>query len=227
VPSVRYFLVFDLNGLLCSKPRNKDDKPLLRSGARELLDWLYGKADVLFWTSTRKHKALQMVDALMQDCRRFKLGRLDIPLDDYGFFYQDHCTVSKHRDNPDQPILMKDLTLRVFKKLPNATLRNVLLIDDSPDKNCPNYWSQAIHPPTFRPDVQFDDNYLLRTLFDWLKKLLASNMDVRKFVEKNPLPDGKSQLRKSDSRYVKLMASYSRRFQPADVDRAPEFQPKF
>ena len=227
MPSVRYFLVFDLNGLLCSKSLNNNDKPLFRSGARELLDWLYRKADVLLWTSIRKLKAWQMVDALMQDCRRFKLGRLDVPVDDYGFLYQDHCIVSKHRDNPDQPILMKDLTLRVFKKLPNATLRNVLLIDDSPDKNCPNHWSQAIHPPTFRPDIHFDDNYLLDTLYGWLQRLFSSNMDVRKFVEKNPLPDGKSQLRKFDSRYVKLMASYSKRFKPKDVDSAPEFQPKY
>ena len=37
--------------------------------------------------------------------------------------------------------------LRVFLKLNNATLHNVLLInDESQDENCPNYWSQAIHP---------------------------------------------------------------------------------
>ena len=76
------------------------------------------------------------------------------------------CIVSKHCDKQKQPILITDLQLRVLKKLNNAMIHNVLLIDDSPYKICPNHWSHAIHPPTFTPNPNIEDNYLLGPLLE-------------------------------------------------------------
>lgn len=119
-----------------------------------------------------------MVDILMQECRRFHLGRLDILFDDYEFFHHDHYIVSNHKVKPDQPILIKDLELKVFKNLNNETIHNVLLAGDSPDTNCHNCWNQALYPPTFRHDINFDNNCLLKTLFEWLQRLMSSNINV-------------------------------------------------
>lgn len=57
-----------------------------------------------------------MIDAFMEECRYFKLN------EEVGFFYHDHCIVSKHHNKQEQPISMNDLQLRVFKKLNNAIL---------------------------------------------------------------------------------------------------------
>ena len=47
VPPVRYLLVFDLIGLLCSKQVNERDKGLLPPCTRENLDWHHNKVDGL------------------------------------------------------------------------------------------------------------------------------------------------------------------------------------
>lgn len=69
----------------------------------KLLDWCYKKVNILFWTITWKPIATQKIDALMQECNYFKFD------EEFGFFYYNHCIVSKHRDKPNQPILKKDL----------------------------------------------------------------------------------------------------------------------
>ena len=87
---------------------------------------------------------------------------------------------------------MIDLQLQVFKKLNNGTLYNVPLVDDFHAKKYPNHWSQAIHPPTYKPNLNFDDKFLIGPLLEWLQCLVVSNIVVMKFEEKNPLPFGKT-----------------------------------
>lgn len=58
----------------------------------------------------------------------------------------------------------------------------------------------------------FDNKFLLGPLFEWLHRLVVSNIDIKKFVEINPLPFGKSQLRKFDAHWLLLMHWYLRRF---------------
>ena len=61
---------------------------------------------------------------------------------------------------------MKNLPLRVFKRLNNAMMHTFMLIDDSPKTNCLNHWSQAIHYATYAPMLNFDDKFLLGSLLE-------------------------------------------------------------
>lgn len=80
---------------------------------------------------------------------------------------------------------MKDLQLRVFKKLDNAASHNVLLIDNAPNKNCPNHWSQVIQFPTYKPNLKIEHKYFLGPLLEWLRCMLGSNIEAMKFATKN------------------------------------------
>lgn len=66
VPSVRYLLAFDLNGLVCSKPASKKCPCILRPCAYEFLKWCHMKANVFIWVSTQKPNARHMVIALFR-----------------------------------------------------------------------------------------------------------------------------------------------------------------
>lgn len=65
-----------------------------------------------------------------------------------------------------------------------------MLLNDSPYKFCNDHWSQAIHPTTFKPKVNFDDKHLLGVVCEWLERLMSSNKEVLHFVQNNPLQIG-------------------------------------
>lgn len=47
----------------------------------------------------------------MEECRYFKID------EEIGFFYQDLYIVSKHHDKQYQPIMSRDLQLKIFFKI--------------------------------------------------------------------------------------------------------------
>ncbi|KAL3679716.1 hypothetical protein R1sor_022672 [Riccia sorocarpa] len=65
--------------------------------------------------------------------------------------------------------------------------RDVLLLDDSVQKNSTNHPYQALHPRTFDPmkTAKKDDNYLSSVLLPVLDKLRFHREDVTSFVEAN------------------------------------------
>lgn len=72
-------------------------------------------------------------------------------------------------------------------------LYNVMLIGDSLDKNCPNHWYHASHPPILKLHPHIEDKYL-SPLLEWLRHLVDTNIDFRKFVGNHRLPFEKPQL---------------------------------
>ncbi len=69
--------------------------------------------------------------------------------------------------------------------VPNTTLENTLLVDDTPHKSMFNTPCSVIFFKTFYGS-HIDSNYLFRTVFPYLESLRASGMWVYKFVELNP-----------------------------------------
>lgn len=61
---------------------------------------------------------------------------------------------------------MQNLQRRDFKRLNNAMMHNFMLIDVSPNTNCPNHWSQAIHYAIYIPMLNIDGKYLLGSLLE-------------------------------------------------------------
>ena len=117
---------------------------------------------------------------LMGECRYFRYS------EETTFFFQQHWNVFKHHDEFDQPILMKDLQIRIFKKLNNAMFHNVLLIDDSPYRTLFIIEiKKSILPLTTW--VLFWWQFYPCPLFKWLQFLVVSNIHVRNFAKNNPI----------------------------------------
>lgn len=74
--------------------------------------------------------------------------------------------------------------------------------------------------------MNYDDNYPLMPLLDWLQKLILSNKEVNEIVDRNPLLDGKFQLYESNPYWEEVMKDYSKRYCPQDVDIEKDYPTK-
>ena len=86
--------------------------------------------------------------------------------------------------NHNNQFLWKILNIWGVLKLNIAALHYVMLVIDSPNKICPYHWSQAIHPPTYKHELNLDDKAFLGPLLEWLQPLVVANIDARRFEEK-------------------------------------------
>ena len=138
-----FFLVLDMNGLLCDSDSGGAGDIRWRNNLRSFLNFCFAQFEVVFWSACGKKKLARYKNGL-QDITRV-IRRSD------RIFGQEMCVVSKYRDpsNPDKPIFLKPLAM-LFKNCPEANESNTLLIDDSPDKSCMNDPRNSIHPFTYR-----------------------------------------------------------------------------
>ncbi|KAL2628693.1 hypothetical protein R1flu_013379 [Riccia fluitans] len=81
---------------------------------------------------------------------------------------QSHCDKVEGVSKDGIPIFMKDFATLEFW---NISTRDVLMIDDSPEKGMMNFPYSPLYPPTFTPLVTSpdDDTYLNSKLLPWLK----------------------------------------------------------
>lgn len=176
---MRRLLIFDLNGVLLLRNRvNKNPDFVLgnfycykRHGIEEFLDWVHEHYDVAVWSSAIPRNTLPMVEKIW-GCRMRDLKFI---------FTQLECTC----DNPKakiKPIFFKELSM-VWRVFPLYDSTNTLLIDDSPEKVLMNPPFTSIHPRT----MTMDDRGIDHKLWDYLKKLHESDLDIPEFVSKNYL----------------------------------------
>jgi hypothetical protein len=88
--------------------------------------------------------------------------------------------------NPQKPVLMKPLG-RLSQRFPHATVKNTLLIDDSPTKNALNHPDQDIHLPPYVND-NTTLGFGLEELEEWLAGLRDSHELVQQYVSRNRPP---------------------------------------
>ncbi|KAL2623227.1 hypothetical protein R1flu_003432 [Riccia fluitans] len=95
---------------------------------------------------------------------------------------QSHCVKVEGVSKNGIPILLKDFATLEFW---NISTRDVLMIDDSPEKGMTNSPYSALYPPTFTPLVTSpdDDTYLSSKLLPWLKGWGNSVQVTRDYVE--------------------------------------------
>jgi hypothetical protein len=177
---VRYHIVLDMNGLLCNAESRAKGQIKWRPAMPDFLTSCIHHFFVVFWSSCGNKKMQRYMDEIK------KRSSLNIPT--HNILWQEHCYQAKGIDdvNPCKPVLMKPLG-RVFERFPHATVKNTLLIDDSPTKNALNHLDQAIHPPPY-----VDDNtgtgFGLQELEEWLASLRDSHEPVQQYVSRNRPP---------------------------------------
>ena len=89
--------------------------------------------------------------------------------------------------NLHKPFFLKNLS--IFTKLLGLeTVEDVLLVDDSSQKNLLNNVHSAVHPPTWFDDDM--DRFITMHLQLWLEGLFRSNEVVTEYVKRAPFPGG-------------------------------------
>jgi hypothetical protein len=199
VPGRRYSVVLDLNGVLVHRGnfvKGKQRPIMIRPGCQEFLNWLSNHAMVAFWTSIAARNIPQTLPVVLQGTS-FKLPDVQV-------LSQNNCTRSSYVESskPDKPFFLKDL--RVFAKLlVLESVEEVLLVDDSPQKNLLNDPHNAVHPPTWSGDD--NDRFLTMTLKPWLEGLFKSGEVVTDYVKRVPLPFGQLPMDRSSDLALKIL----------------------
>ena len=102
---------------------------------------------------------------------------------------QRDCTQSSYvnASNLEKSVFLKNL--KVFPKLLGLeTVEDVLLVDDSPQKNLLNDVHSDVHPPIWSGD---DENrFIPMQLQLWLEGLFKSSEAVTDYVKRVPLSGG-------------------------------------
>ena len=137
-------MVLDLNGVLIFRGvyvADRERSVKKRPGCSAFLDWLSSQAVVSFWSSIAEQNINRVLDAVLEGT---SLKRDHVPV-----LSQRECTRSSYVEssNPHKPFFLKNL--KVFADLMGLeTVEDVLLVDDSPQKNLLNDVHSAVHPPT-------------------------------------------------------------------------------
>ncbi|KAL2642046.1 hypothetical protein R1flu_009633 [Riccia fluitans] len=182
-------LILDLNGVLYKIERSatalrqaKDlGWPVLgsrtiwvvpRSGLREFLEQVLELFNVIIWTS-KTERNIELVLEALESAGCLPLGVKS---------GHSHCDKVEGVSKDDIPIFMKDFATLEFW---NISTRDVLMIDDSPEKGMTNFPYSALYPPTFTPLVTSPDDYtyLNFKLLPWLKGWGKSVKVTRDYVQ--------------------------------------------
>ncbi|KAG0572658.1 hypothetical protein KC19_VG114400 [Ceratodon purpureus] len=199
VPGRRYSVVLDLNGVLVHRRnfvKGKKRPIMIRPSCHEFLNWLHNQAMVAFWTSIAPRNIPQNLHVVLQGT--------SLQLPDVQVLSQNDCIRLSYVESskPDKPFCLKDL--RVFAKLlVLESVEEVLLVDDSPQKNLLNDPHNAVHPPTWSGDG--DDRFLTMTLKPWLEGLFRSGEAVPEYVKLALLPFGQFPMDRSSDLALKIL----------------------
>ncbi|KAL3693871.1 hypothetical protein R1sor_007522 [Riccia sorocarpa] len=183
----RKTLVLDINGLLMKVGRSRSDlvavekngydvcgtayaacwfipRPGMAGFLRRCLEWF----NVILWTSRTERNLAVIVRA----CNK------------RGLFPGNFQKETAREHHKDGVLRCKSISVLYDQSICE---RDVLLLDDSVQKNSTNHPYQALHPRTFDPmkTAKKDDNYLNSVLLPVLDKLRFHREDVMSFVEAN------------------------------------------
>ena len=102
---------------------------------------------------------------------------------------QSDCTRSSYvgSSNPQNPIFLKNLNM-FAKLLGLETIEDVLLLDDSAQKNLLNDVHSVVHPLTWSDDDE--DRFITMQLQLWLEDLFRSSEVITKYVKRALLLGG-------------------------------------
>ena len=168
----------------------------LRSSCATFLDWLSFQVVLSFWNNIAERNILWVVDVVLQGT---SLKQKDVQIQS-----QSDGTQSSYVDasNPEKPIFLKNLN--VFAKLLGLeTVEDVLLVDDSPQKDLLNDVHSAVHPPTGSGD---DENRLITMqLQPWLESLFRSSIVIIEYVKRVPLLSGQFQKDQKFNLAIKIL----------------------
>jgi hypothetical protein len=207
-PLSQYFLLMDINGILLAthfgiigKEKVNSMHIRVREKLREFLVHCTSNFNVVFWTSLNtdnleRHFATFFSHApeLGQDCLRFA---------------QNWCDVSTYTDpnNKERPFFLKRISRLLGDSMGlgglGATVKNTLLVDDTPYKNVLNDPYNAVHPLTFTYFTAKNTKkrpYLTYQLWPFLKGLKESGLPLPVYCRQNSLV-GSRQLFPGDKEY--------------------------
>jgi hypothetical protein len=207
-PLSQYFLLMDINGILLAthfgiigKEKVNSMHIRVREKLREFLVHCTSNFNVVFWTSLNtdnleRHFATFFSHApeLGQDCLRFA---------------QNWCDVSTYTDpnNKERPFFLKRISRLLGDSMGlggrGATVKNTLLVDDTPYKNVLNDPYNAVHPLTFTYFTAKNTKkrpYLTYQLWPFLKGLKESGLPLPVYCRQNSL-FGSRQLFPGDKEY--------------------------
>ncbi|KAL3697635.1 hypothetical protein R1sor_011711 [Riccia sorocarpa] len=197
----RRTLVLDINGLLMKVGRSRSDlvaaekngydvcgtayaacwfipRPGMAGFLRRCLEWFH----VILWTSRTERNLAVLVRA----CTKRGLFPGNFQKEIKHSWSQPQCeSFQTARENHKDGVLRcKSMSVLYDHSICE---RDVLLLDDSVQKNSTNHPYQALHPRTFDPmkTAKKDDNYLSSVLLPVLDKLRFHQEDVTSFVEAN------------------------------------------
>lgn len=159
-----------------------------RKGLFRFLRFVLANFHVVIWSSKLMKNLQPIVRHFFKGCRQPEY-----------VFGQELCDTLKDERgqvlpspvNADSSFFVKDLSAFIESSrthpVPHSkppTLRNTLLVDDSPYKCIPNPAGSYINPPSFVSNQSLDP------LHNYLQRLLASQQYVPDFVGSNPYPSG-------------------------------------
>ena len=145
------------------------------------MDWLSSQAVLSIWSSIADRNIHQVVDAILHST---SLKQKNVQV-----LSQRDCTHSSYMDasNLEKLVFLKNLN--VFAKLLGLeTVEDVLLVDNSPQKNLLNDVHSVVHPSTWTGDDE--DRFITIQLQLWLEGLFRSSEVVTEYVKRVPLPGG-------------------------------------
>jgi hypothetical protein len=197
VVSLKYFIIFDVNGTLIHyKPSRIVAGPIRRMKKSEkrarpgLMDFLNFCIDaefvILFWSCVQDDNLLLRMKFIHEHVPRLP--------EDCLTFGQSCCRESKYRDPkyPQRPFLLEPLSVLLKQSLKLQTLganeSNTLLVDDTPYKNVLNNPYNAVHPPrcTMRSETKAgEEPYFTSVLHPFFWRLFRSGMTVPEFCAAN------------------------------------------
>ncbi|KAL3697284.1 hypothetical protein R1sor_011360 [Riccia sorocarpa] len=99
---------------------------------------------------------------------------------------QEHCTTYKTAREQHKDGFLRCKSVQVLYDNGICT-KDVIIIDDSVQKNSPNHPFQAVHPRPFDPfqTAKKDENYLTKVLQPFLDKFMGHSGDGISYVEAN------------------------------------------
>jgi len=161
-----------------------------RPHSKEFLDFVFGKFDVIPWSSARKMNLDDILSAVLEEKYKDKI---------VDTLHQDHCLAAgQHPDNHHKPLFIKELQI-IYDKHPQYSPRNTLMIDDSKYKAALNVPYSAIHPKAWKPYMTNDDELAPHgKIHGYLTALAAASKcpdfeGVSSFVRDKPFPCGRSE----------------------------------
>ncbi|KAL3686959.1 hypothetical protein R1sor_013268 [Riccia sorocarpa] len=190
----RKTIIIDLNGLLMKVGRSKEELAAAARNGYDILNTAYART----WFVPRPglggflRRCLERFNVILWTSRQDKnMAVLLKKYDQMAFFPSDSHTagvrsIAQHTRPPRSSTKTAFCDAKVLYDFGICT-KDVIIIDDTVQKNSPNHPFQAVHPRPFDPfkTVKKDENYLSMVLQPFMDKFRGHNGDGISYVQAN------------------------------------------